>query len=93
MGLLDSGPLSGPDAQIGLAAGLLSGTGNFGANLSKGLLAAQQAAQVERANRQNDLQQLVGAYNLMKQQEGLRLLQAKRAGVPYTYMSVNPLDP
>ena len=82
-GLLSSGPLSSPDSKIALAAGLLSGTGNVGANLSRGLLAAQSAAQQERANRQNDMQQLVGAYNLMKQQEGIRMVQARRTGQPY----------
>lgn len=90
MGLLDSGPLSSPEAQIMLAAGLLGGRGNLGANLGQGLLGAVQAQQQERANRASDLQQLSGAYNLLKQQEFGKMLAAKQSGQPYI---PNPMLP
>jgi hypothetical protein len=88
--LSDNSPLSSPEAQIQIAAGLLSGKGNLGANLSTGLLGAAAAQQQERANRASDLQQLTGAYQMLKQQEFAKMLAARQSGIPY---SPNPMLP
>lgn len=100
MGLLDALFSDDPQKQamMATALGLLSGSGktnkNFGADLGNaGLLGLQTyntAAQQERVNRQNDLQQLSGAYNLLKQQEFGKMLAANRNGQPYT---PNPMLP
>lgn len=92
-GLLGNIDLTDPN--VALAAGLLSGRGNLGANLSAGLLGGQQSAVAnrtfqlnqqaqERANRQNDLAQVSGLYSILKQQEFARMLQARQAGQLYT---------
>jgi hypothetical protein len=82
--LSDNGPLGSQDQQLALAAGLLSGKGNWGANLSTGLLAANAAQQQERANRASDLQQLTGLYGVLQQQEAMRYAVARQSGQPYS---------
>jgi hypothetical protein len=105
MGLLDGFSLDNlfsddpkRQAMLAMAAGLLGGSGktnrNFGADLGNaGLLGMQtygNAQKMERENRASDLQQLSGAYNMLKQQEFGKMLAAKQAGQPYT---PNPMLP
>ena len=82
------------DPGVGLAAGLLSGRGNLGANLALGLGGGQQAAQAnrqfaltqqaaERANRQNDLQQLMGLYGILKNQDAMQAYFDSKSGRPH----------
>lgn len=103
MGLLDSflpnpqpgGLFSDPDSVLAIAAGLMGAKKGEGlAPLSQGVMQAMAAHRLnqttERANRQNDLQQLTGAYSMLKQQEFGKMLAAKNAGQPYT---PNPMLP
>jgi hypothetical protein len=95
MGLLDGNlGIDLTDPKLALAAGLLGGTGNFGANLGRGLLGAQQSAQAknqfglvqqnaERANRANDLQQISGLYQTLQTQDMIQAIRDKQAGVPH----------
>jgi hypothetical protein len=62
--------------------------GNIGESGMTGLQTLVNAKQQERTNRQSDLQQLQGAYTLLKSQEFGRMLQAQQSGQPYT---PNPL--
>lgn len=88
MGLFDANLSTGSDlADLGLIGGLL--TARQGENKIAPLF--MQAAQMkaaqqnqERQNRANDLQQLSGTYNLLKQQEFGRMMQAQQSGQPYT---------
>lgn len=77
---------------VTLAAGLLSGRGNLGANLATGLLGASQEAQAqkqfaltqqaaERANRANDLQQVNGLYQTLQMQDAMQAIQDRKNGV------------
>lgn len=79
---------------VALAAGLLGGRGNWGANLAQGLLGGQQASQAnrqfalvqqnaERANRANDLQQIGGLYQNLQTQDMIQAIRDKQAGVPH----------
>lgn len=93
-GLLGGGP-NFTDPNLTLASGLLGGTGNFGANLGAGLLAAQQSSQAnrqfsmlqeaqERANRANDLQVISGLYQTALVNDMIRAKQDQRAGIAHT---------
>src|SRR6185312_9191965 len=89
------GLLGDPNAAYSLIAGLLGGKKGEGlAPLGRGLQSAatafQQDQQQERANRASDLQQLQGAYSLLKQQEFGKMLAAQKNGTPYT---PNPMLP
>ncbi|HEX3156709.1 MAG TPA: hypothetical protein VHV32_18920 [Candidatus Angelobacter sp.] len=64
--------------------------GGFGNALSKAGTQLTQDQVQERANRQNDLQQLQGAYQMLKSQEFGKMLAAKQAGQQYT---PNPMLP
>lgn len=84
-----SGLFADPNAMLQLAAGLFATRkgdfgGGFGGALSKAGQQLEQDQLQERANRQNDIQQLSGAYNLLKQQESMRMLAAQKSGQPYT---------
>lgn len=100
MGLLD---LSGDSPGLGLfsqsnlpglalAASLLSGKrgDDIGAKVGNYANSLMLQQNMERQNRANDLQQVQGVYNLLKQQEPMRMLQARQQGVPFT---PNPMIP
>lgn len=96
MGLLDGNlGIDLTDPKLALAAGLLGGTGNFGANLGRGLLGAQASAQAknqfglvqqnaERANRANDLQQVGALYKMALQRDMMQQAQDEDNRVPHT---------
>jgi hypothetical protein len=89
MGLLDSmsGLSTGDNlGDLGLIGGLLSarmGQGGPAPLIFQAAAMRQQMQKQERENRANDLQQLSGTYNLLKQQEFGRMIQAQQSGPPY----------
>lgn len=86
MGLFDGSLTGDPTGDLGVIGGLL--TARVGSNWPQMLMQAgvlRQAQQKnERENRANDLQQLQGAYTLLKQQEFGRMATARQQGLPYT---------
>lgn len=96
MGLLDalSGLTTGDNlGDLGMIGGLLSqrvGEGGASKIIMPALALKMQQQNQERQNRANDLQQLQGAYSMLKQQEFAKMLQARQQGIPYT---PNPMLP
>lgn len=100
MGIFDNFSLDNlddPNKQALLAAGLsmlapkpykTGLLGDIGSSGLAGLQTLVQAKQQERANRQNDIQQLTAAAQLLRNGEFARMAQAQQSNQPYT---PNPL--
>lgn len=93
MGLLDAFSTGDPTADLAVIGSLLGGKQGqnvIGPALFQAAQMKQQLQNQERQNRANDLQQLTGAYNLLKQQEFPKALEAMRNGQAYM---PNPMLP
>lgn len=90
LGGLLGGPdmMASPDARMAIAGALLQGRGptlsNIGMALGAGAQAKAAADQVERVNRQNELQQLSGLYKVLKDDDARAQMASAFGGAPYS---------